>query len=212
MFETEGKEFRLFWDMDRKPLQTLSFEGRANWLRHRLNFTLLKPIEAIVDTGEDVFAWLAVTELVCAGIDALSGFYGDKRLAALAGVPEQPPFCRFVYAFMHSDFSREILDSKGKNRMYCEHLYMYFRGGLAHGFGIEWGGLWNANTEGLEGYLRPNFDGQGVAICPRAFLTDFRQAVGAYFQKLIREGENSTMGRNFRERFETILQQSSKKY
>jgi hypothetical protein len=206
MIDIEGKQFALFWDMDRALLPSLSFDGRVSWLRHRLDFTLLKPIDAIVERETDVFPWLAVTELVCAGIAALAGFFGDKQ----HGVGTS--FCRFVYAFMHGDFCREALDANGEPKTYCEHLQAYFRNGLAHGFGIEWGGLWNADTQNLLGYLRPNVDGRGIAICPKALLYDFRQAIEAYFERLACEGENSLMGRNFAGRFEAILQQTSKLY
>jgi hypothetical protein len=206
MVDIEGKQFTLFWDMDRAKLPSLTFGGRALWLRHRLDFTLLRPIDAIIEREADVFPWLAVTELVCAGIEALAGFYGDKQHGT------GTPFCRFVYDFMHGDYARKAPDGGGENKTYCEHLQSYFRNGLAHGFGIEWGGLWNADTQNLQGYLRPNLDGRGIAVCPKALLRDFRQAIQAYFECLACEGENSLMGRNFVERFEAILQQTSKLY
>jgi len=206
MVDIEGKQFALFWDIDRAKLPSLTFEGRASWLRQRLDFTLLKPIDAIIERETDVFPWLAVAELVCAGIEALAGFFGNRQHGT------GTPFCRFVYAFMHGDFCREALDANGELKTYCEHLQAYFRNGLAHGFGIEWGGLWNANAQNLPGYLRPNADGRGIAICPRGLLSDFRQAIEAYFDRLVREGENSLVGRNFAERFEAILQGTSKLY
>jgi hypothetical protein len=206
MLEIEGTQFSLMWDIDRLPLGDLTFTGRVSWLRHRLDFVLLWPIDAIVGREADIFPWLAVTELVCAGIEALGGFYGDGQHG------DGSPFCRFVFAFMHGDYARLAPDGRGSTKTYCEQLQAYFRNGLAHSFGIEWGGLWNADTANLPGYLRPNINGQGIAVCPKELLRDFRCAVDLYFDRLVREGESSLIGRNFAKRFSSILQQRSQVY
>ena len=54
MAEIEGKQFTLFWDMDRSELPSLSFQGRAEWLQLRIKETLLKPL-AILETADRSF-------------------------------------------------------------------------------------------------------------------------------------------------------------
>jgi hypothetical protein len=97
-----------------------------------------------------VFTWLAITELVCAGIEALGGFYGNGQHRG------EKPFCKFVYAFMHSGFGKVAAGSDGKPRTYCQHLQDYFRHGLDHGFSIEWGGIWFSDHPDLEVICDPH--------------------------------------------------------
>jgi hypothetical protein len=42
MVTIEGKQFVLFWDIDRAQLRQLSFKGRVQWLRERMNEVFLK--------------------------------------------------------------------------------------------------------------------------------------------------------------------------
>jgi hypothetical protein len=207
MFKLEGTEFRLFWDMDRPKLAHLSFSGRAEWLQLRTVETLLKPLDVLKRAEGEALVWLAGTELICAGIHSLAGFYGNGR----HGLPGTS-FCRFVHTFMHRDFYKTEKNIKGELWSYCQHLETYFRNPLDHGFAIEWGGIWNDGENGMMGYLRPCNDGKGIAIDPRLLLEDFRQAVNAYFQKLTSEGENSLLGENFQKRFNAILSYQGKKY
>jgi hypothetical protein len=203
----ENQEFTLFWDRDRQKLRTLSYEGCVEWLRRRINAILLKPLQVLKDRERDAFVWLAATELVCAGIEALSGFYGNGRHGTA-----KSSFCRFVHAFMHSDFSLKTKNIDGDNWTYCEHLRAYFRSGLDHGFSIEWGGLWHDGEDGTHGYLRPAGDGEGIAICPRQLLADFSIATDRYFERLLQDGKNSVIGQNFQSRFRAILGQRSRRH
>ena len=205
MPEIEGTDFSLFWDVDRERLKGLSFPGRSEWLKLRVQETLLKPLDALVAVEKTTFVWLAITELLCAGIESLGGFYGRNRTKS-----DPEPFCRFVHAFMSADFSKQAKNTQGKNWTYCEHLQKYFRSGLDHGFAIEWGGIWHSGEDGTTGYLRAAGDGKGIAIDPRILLDDFRQAVDKYFAQLCQEGENSTVGKDFQNRFENLLQQRGK--
>ena len=127
MPQIEGKEFTLFWEFDRDALATLPCNGTVQWLRERTTVTLLEPLALLTQGADAVFVWLASTELVCAGIEALGGFYGNGRLG------KGTSFCRFVESFMHSDFSRQAHDHRGKSITYCEHLQKYFRSGLTLG-------------------------------------------------------------------------------
>jgi hypothetical protein len=200
----QGNNFSLWWDIDRQELKNLNFLGRVEWLENRTELVLIDPLNELANLTNKAFVWMAVTELVCAGIESLAGFYGkDKRTQAR-------PFCRFVNAFMDPDFSKIAKGIKGEDWTYCEHLQTYFRNGLDHGFSIEWGGLWHDGEDGTHGYLRPAGDGNGIAIDPRALVPDFRQAVYKYFAQLLRDGKNSTTGKNFQKRFDAILERRSK--
>ena len=195
-------DFTYMWDIDRPVLGGLSFQQRVEWLRQRIDRTLLQPIAVLEASHTGVFVWLAITELVCAGIEALGGFLGNNQFG------QASPFCRFVRKFMHSDFSKLALAQDGSSISYCEHLQKYFRNGLDHGFVINWGGLWLANEPGFSGgYLRPNKDGNGIAVCPEMLLSDFRKAIDRYFDRLRSDGEQSVIGRNFTSRFESIMTQ-----
>jgi hypothetical protein len=206
MFEIQGIQFRLFWDMDRPKLATLSFLGRVQWLHMRTIEILLKPLEVLKNNENEALVWIAGTELICAGIQSLATFYGNGA----HGVGT--PFCRFVHSFMHGDFSKTEKDKNGDLKTYCWHLQEYFRNPLDHGFAIEWGGIWNNGENGMAGYLRACNDGKGIAIDPKLLLDDFCRAVAAYFEKLAKEGENSLMGENFQGRFNAILNYQGKKY
>lgn len=206
----EGVEFELFWDKDRGKLKSLSFEGRAKWLRQRVEMLLIEPLTVLEKAATPTtFVWLAVTELICAGIESLAGFYGDGRHDPDPH-PNLRPFCRFVYKFMSSNFALKAQSANGETWTYCQHLQEYFRGGLDHGFAIEWGGLWHDGEDGTHGYLRLAGDGKGIAIDPRALLKDFCEATNEYFSKLLRDGENSITGENFQKRFNRILEHRSR--
>jgi hypothetical protein len=205
----QGEEFSLFWDIDRIKLKVLPFTGRVEWLQKRVEQVLLNPLKVLEKAETNAFVWLATTELVCAGIESLAGFYGDGRHGPDPH-PNLRPFCRFVYKFMSSNFALRAQSANGESWTYCQHLQEYFRGGLDHGFAIEWGGLWHDGEDGTRGYLRPASDGKGIAIDPRKLLTDFCQAVDGYFSKLLREGENSITGENFQNRFNRILEHRSR--
>ena len=205
MAEIEGTEFGLWWDVDRTKLKGLSFVGRVEWLRKRMERVLLKPLEALEAREHEMFVWLAVTELLCAGIEALGGFYGCTYQRGKKS-KQSSSFCRFIDSFMDQGFSQTAKSAEGKNWTYGEHLEKYFRSGLDHGFSTEWGGLWIDGENGLPGYLRPARDGNGIAVAPRALLLDFRQAVNKYFDQLAKDGEKSLIGRNFQGRFNGILQ------
>ncbi len=206
MVEIQGTAFSLWWDIDRVKLKGLSFDGRVEWLRKRIEEVHLKPLAALEAVDGKMSVWLAVTELVCAGIEALGGFYGNGH----HGGARSTAFCRFVDDFMDAGFSHAEKSAKGEMWTYSQHLERYFRAGLDHGFSIEWGGLWHDGENGMPGYLRPAKDGNGIAVDPRMLLHDFRQAVDAYFGQLVRGGETSIIGKNFQRRFRAILEHRSR--
>jgi hypothetical protein len=208
MVEIQGTEFSLWWDVDRAKLKGLSFDGRVEWLRKRIDEVLFKPLAVMEKAEHETRVWLAVTELICGGIEAIAGFYGTGHHGPTHRRPNL--FCHFVSDFMDKDFSKTALNAKGQSQTYCRHLQDYFRGGLDHGFSIEWGGLWHDGEDGTVGYLRKAGDGNGIAVDPRMLLNDFRQAIHAYFVKLATDGANSTIGNNFQKRFTAILEHRSR--
>jgi len=204
--EIAGRPFTLFWDLDRDRLAQAPFNERVAWLRARITQTLLEPLDVLAKAEGSVFVWLATTELICAGIEALGGLCGGSEKKG-----RQTSFCRFVDDFMHGDFSKTALDHSGKARSYCEHLQEYFRNGLDHGFAVEWGRLWIADDPTAPGYLRRSPSGDGIAVCPQRLLEDFREAVDKYFKRLLSEGVTSMMGQRFSDRFELIRTQKSRR-
>jgi len=134
MPKIEDADFSLFWDIDRPKLAQLSFSGRVTWLHERTRETLLKPLDVLKNAQKDALVWLAGTELICAGIHSLAGFYGNGKHGAAAS-----PFCRFVHNFMHGDLYKTEKNIQGELWSYCQHLETYFRNPLDHGFVIEWG-------------------------------------------------------------------------
>lgn len=193
----QAKDFSLWWDKDRQRLKTLDFSGRIYWLEKRTQRVLIDPISELEKLGNQAFVWMAVAELICAGIHSLAGFYGGR-------------FCQFVAKFMDKDFSKVAKNKKGQNWTYCEHLQEYFRNCLDHGFYIEWGGLWHDGEDGTRGYLRPAGDNEGIAIDPRTLVKDFCEATNKYFAELKQKGENSPIGQNFIKRFDAILQRKKR--
>jgi hypothetical protein len=164
---------------------------------------LLGPLTLLVEKHNEEYVWLCTTQLVCAGIDALDGFYGNGSHGSGTF------FCRFVEAFMDPGFRQKALDKKGKSKTYCEHLKNYFRHGLTHGFSIEYGVLSKAAEQGGN-YLSQN-GSNGISVCPEMLVIDFRQAVDSYFSLLVQQGEHSTIGKNFMNRFESIRKQESER-
>lgn len=204
MANIKGIDFSLFWDIDRGDLSKLPFDGRVRWLHERVKMTLLEPLRILEEAQERTYPWLVITELVCSGIEALGGFHAD----GLHG--SRMFFCGFVHDFMSRDFAKSAPEKNGTHSTYCEHLWGNFRNALSHGFALEWGGLWHSNESGLPGYLRPNKIGEGLAICPRSLLADFRQAVDAHFARLLADGEASRIGASFQRRFQAILTQQGR--
>jgi hypothetical protein len=76
MVEIQGTEFSPWWDVDRAKLKGLSFDGRVEWLRKRIDEVLFKPLAVLEKAEHETRVWLAVTELICGGIEAIAGFYG----------------------------------------------------------------------------------------------------------------------------------------
>jgi hypothetical protein len=193
----QGNNFSLWWDIDRQELKNLDFSGRVEWLENRTERVLIDPLNELANLTNKAFVWMAVTELVCAGINSLAYFCGGS-------------FCQFVDKFMDKDFSKVAKNKEGEDQSYCEHLWKYFRNCLDHGFYIEWGGIWHHDEGGTQGYLRPTADNEGIAIDPRTLLKDFCEAKNKYFAELKQEGENSKIGKKFTKAFEAILKRKKR--
>jgi len=121
--------------------------------------------------------------LLCSAVEALAKFEfpGNGRK-------------RFV-AFVEEYFSAEFLAANlrlhdpnptvgGPAIRSAEHLYKYFRSGLAHSFCIEWGGLLH-REDGAPSYLFEAATGPGhksLGIVPRELVADFGNAVRRFFE------------------------------
>jgi hypothetical protein len=89
----------------------------------------------------------------------------------------------------------------------AEHLYKYFRSGLAHSFCIEWGGLQH-REEGAPAYLFEAVQGHGgeraLGVAPRELAADFRRAIDSYFRALEGRGPAEAEAAQFNRRFEEV--------
>jgi hypothetical protein len=142
--------------------------------------------DRLVALENDSYVWLCAVNLLTSAIEALASFESSDR-------DGMTRFSRFVERYFGPDFRRQMnLDDPfrgGRPPAITpgDHLYRYFRSGLAHSFCIEWGGLLHAE-EGTHRYLFENRlgpdDEAGLGIAPRELVADFRGAVDRYFAAL----------------------------
>ena len=131
------------------------------------------------------YIWLGVINF-CTAIQAFSDFEfnGRDQQRFIAFVEKYFP--AFVNAGMHlSDPRRRGADDNAQTP--AEHLYKFFRSGLAHNFCIEWGGL-NHREElplPVRGYLfevSPGAPGlNALGVVPRDFVVAYHAAVDQFF-------------------------------
>ena len=125
-----------------------------------------------------------VSSICSAGIEGLSQFQWD-------GIGTRQRFINFVeryfvefpkYQFVLHDPHANYPAPQATST--AEHLYKYFRSGLAHSFCIEWGGLLH-REDGATDYLFETRQGTGgesaLGIVPRELVTDFVNAVDRFF-------------------------------
>ena len=89
----------------------------------------------------------------------------------------------------------------------AEHLYRYFRSGLAHGFCIEWGGLLH-REDGAPDYLsvrNPIGTLRSLVIAPQDLIAEFEFAVDDFFRKAATWPTGSPQHECFNARFEAVF-------
>jgi hypothetical protein len=199
-------EFSGFPGNDSQHLQRLNYRERVQWLHYRFQLVFLEPFRTLLGAeAEGTYVWLCVTSLACTAIQALSNFEFQGS--------DQDKFTRFVEEhFQTGTFSRfaERLDDPRPGRdiaqSAAEHLYKYFRNGLAHSFCIEWGGLQHREEIAIgPEYLFRAETGPGMfslGVVPREFFVDFLASVDAYFHTLAGRDDAAPQTHNFNRCFE----------
>jgi hypothetical protein len=204
--EIQGMQFSGFAGIDKSNLPLLDYSGRVQWLRYRINLVFLTPFERIISLQDDCYVWLCVTNLLCAAIEALADFEFDG-----SGMQR---FSQFVETYFCPEFRSHTLhlDDPKPNRTPAttpaEHLYRYFRCGLAHSFCIEWGGLLH-REDGASAYLferDPIGNGQySLGIVPRELVADFTDAANRFFQNAETWVPGAQKAERFDERFREVF-------
>jgi hypothetical protein len=182
----EEREFSGFPGRDAHALRELTFAGRVAWLRYRYDLVFAAAFRTLLDAdNHGPYVWLCAVNLLCTAIQALSGFEFNG--------PDQQRFISFVEEYF-PDFVNpglHLSDPRPRGadnaQTPAEHLYKFFRSGLAHSFCIEWGGIQHRDElpVPIEGYLfevHPGAPGFGaLGVVPRDFVLAFHAAVDQFF-------------------------------
>jgi len=162
--------------------------------------------DRIVAMENDSYVWLCVVNLLTSAVEALSQFEFNDA----SGMTR---FSRFVERYFDPGFVAPVhLDEPPGARnpravTPAQHLYRYFRSGLAHSFCIEWGGLQH-REDGAPAYLFEAQQGhageRALGIVPRELVADFKRAVRAYFVALQARQPNDLEAIQFNHRFEEV--------
>lgn len=200
--QIEGFTFTGFPGRDAANLSRLSYAGRVAWLKHRFELVFLVPFREFIKLERpDCYIGLCVSSLLCSAVEALASLeFDDPR--------GHERFARFVETYFSPDFrggTLALYDPKPARwtaRTPAEHLYKYFRSGLAHSFCIEWGGL-SHREDGAPSYLFEAGPGpdKSLGIVPRELVQDFQDSVGRFFRALESRGAVGV----FQQRFEEVF-------
>lgn len=193
--------------MDLDKLVQLDYVGRVNWLRHRFELVFLTPFRKFVALdGQDCYVWLCATSLLCTAVEALADFEFTG-----SGVQK---FSAFTEKYFSEDFKSaglELDDPKPDKWQTAatpaQHLYKYFRCGLAHSFCIEWGGVLH-REDGAESYLfarNPVGNLKSLGIVPRELVSDFLRAVEKFFDSALSWQPGIPEAQNFTRQFEEVF-------
>lgn len=206
--EISGLPFTGFPGRDSANLRPLAYPSRVRWLRYRFDLVFLTPFAALRKAeGPDCYIWLCVLNLLCAAIEALSKFEFDGN--------DRECFVGFVEKYLGDEFRQRAL------RLYdprpgrfapaatpAEHLYKYFRSGLAHSFCIEWGGLLH-REDGAPSYLFEAATSLGpersLGVVPRELVTDFLKAVEDFFKACEARDPLDPLSQKFNRRFNEVF-------
>ena len=204
----QGIEFTGFPGRDFYDLQRLDFAGKVDWVEYRYRTFFLDTFTKLVASEADSYIWLCVVNLLTSAIDGFASFESRDRSGMVR-------FSLFVERYFSPDFSQPVhLDepplAHGRPAYSrAEHLYKYFRSGLAHSFCIEWGGLLH-REDGASSYLFEATQGQhgerSLGVVPRELVSDFLQAVEKYFAALRRRQSTEKEFIAFTARFQKVYQ------
>ncbi len=206
-FEIQGMNFTGFARIDMDKLIQLDYAGRVNWLKHRFELVFLTPFRRLVALdGPDCYIWLCAVSLLCTAVEALADF-------EFAGSGVQR-FSAFIEKYLSSDFKSAglHLDDPRPDKWQvaatpAQHLYKYFRCGLAHSFCIEWGGILH-REDGAPNYLferNPVGNLRSLGIVPRELVADFQGAVERFFGLALGWKLGTPEADNFNRQFEEVF-------
>ena len=206
-FEMQGMKFTGFARLDMDKLVQLDYAGRVNWLKHRFELVFLTPFMRFVGLdGQDCYVWLCAVSLLCTAVEALADFEFTG-----SGVQR---FSAFIEKYFSSDFKSAglHLDDPRPDRGQvattpAQHLYKYFRCGLAHSFCIEWGGILH-REDGAPNYLferNPMGNLRSLGIVPRELVSDFLGAVEKFFNSAVSWNAGTPGAQSFNHQFEEVF-------
>jgi len=190
----DGQDYTLLRDYDKGKYQYLTFEGKVEYLRARVELILLSPCRSAMSAAavENGGMGLVLTTAICAMISAAGTFLKGKRAP-----PRQDEsfFLDFVHQYMHVDLQQEV---PNHNMTWVGWLYRDVRCGLAHAFAIETGGI-EISQKYLE--VKP----YGPEICPKQLLEDFASGWTRYLSRVLSDGPGNGLGELFERRFDQIF-------
>lgn len=194
--------------LDKDNLFALDHVGRVTWLKYRFEMFFMDAFRSFAALdGEGTYIWLCAVNLLCTAVEALSSFESD--LGPGRGMQEFTEFVGNHFpTFRAASFEldepvRKSIPAKTP----AEHLYRYFRSGLAHAFCIEWGGLLH-REDGASGYLstRTSVDTlKSLVVAPRDLIAEFERAVEDFFTKAMNWTVGSPDFVCFNKRFNVVF-------
>jgi hypothetical protein len=204
--EIQGTIYSGFPGRDFHDLPRLDFLGRVSWVEYRYHAFFLDSFDRLIAMEYDSYIWLCAINLLTSAIEALAHFEFDDKSGMLR-------FRKFVERYLGPEFRRPLrLDepptaTRPRAQTTADHLYKYFRSGLAHSFCIEWGGLLH-RADGAPDYLfeTPQGHNQEMAlgVVPHDLVADFRRAVETYFMTLRGRDPREPEALQFNRRFDSV--------
>ena len=212
----EGKDFTLYYDYDQLrngKLSQLTDDGKIEWFRLRMHYVFLEPIGRLFRAKSPAYRELNSTKpndlparsfviasfsLLLNGIEALGSFLTTSS-------QNHVRFYAFIATYMSSWDVR--VPSLYPTADLKTILWKDFRNGIAHGFGIQDGGIDNEADTAPGGWRVVKDAGPSgsmtkrLEIGPNAFFRDFRAGVDQFFEAV----RHSPVHRStFLRRFQTI--------
>jgi hypothetical protein len=206
-FEIQGINFTGFARIDMDKLIQLDYPGRVNWLRHRLELVFLTPFRKLVALdGPDSYVWLCALSLLCTAIEALADFeFTGNGMQRFSAFTEKYFSNEFKSAGLHLDDPKPTKFQIATTP--AQHLYKYFRCGLAHSFCIEWGGILH-REDGAPSYLferNPVENQRSLGIVPRELVADFQEAAQRFFESALVWKQGTPAADNFNRQFAEVF-------
>jgi len=207
--EIAGQQFTGFPGLDSVHLRNLNYRDRIRWFKYRFGRVFLTPFAEFRKLERpDCYIWLCVVNLVCSAIEALSRFQFE-------GSSDRDCFVQFVEKYFAPAFQQPKLSlydprpEKGREASTsAEHLYKYFRSGLAHSFCIEWGGILH-REDGALNYIFAADTSPGaeksLGVVPRELVDDFLSAINLFFRALEAASPSSPLQVQFTKRFDEVF-------